>query len=132
MITSLISGLLNTFGLDWMGFSPLTACINLYVFLCGVLTLFLEYKDHPATRDVKNMIRAQVIHVSYALCTFILSPFALSVVTHCCSLIYILHCCLSSITNIVSLLSFTVVFSRSALWSCLFLCVRRLIIGFQR
>ena len=61
--TSLISGLLNMCGLDWMGFSPLTACINLYVFLCGVLTLFLEYKDHPATRDVKNVIRAQVTHL---------------------------------------------------------------------
>ena len=61
MATSLISGLLNMVGADWMGFSPLTACINVYVFLFGVLTLFLEYKDHPATRDVKNVIRAQVI-----------------------------------------------------------------------
>ena len=72
MATTLVSGLLNMCGLDWMGFSPLTACINFYVFLFGLLTLFLEYKDHPATRDVKNVIRAQLffLEVPYGRACF--------------------------------------------------------------
>ena len=64
MGTSVLSGLLNVMGLAWMGFSPFTACVNVYVFICGLLTLFLEYKDHPATKDAKQVLRSQLFFLT--------------------------------------------------------------------
>lgn len=65
--TAMLSGLLNMMGLSLMGFSPFTACVNVYAFVCGVFTLILEYKDKADgtiltvfTGDVKYLIRTQV------------------------------------------------------------------------
>jgi hypothetical protein len=64
LATSLLSGLLNVLGLSLMGFSPFTACVNLYVFVGGLVTFFLEYKDHPATKGVKQLIRSHLFFLT--------------------------------------------------------------------
>ena len=65
--TAMLSGLLNMMGLSLMGFSPFTACVNVYAFVFGLFTLILEYKDKADgtfltvfTGDVKYLIRTQV------------------------------------------------------------------------
>jgi len=65
--TAMLSGLLNMMGSSLMGFSPFTACVNVYAFVYGVFTLILEYKDKADgtiltvfTGDVKYLIRTQV------------------------------------------------------------------------
>ena len=81
--TAMLSGLLNMMGLSLMGFSPFTACVNVYAFVFGLFTLILEYKDKADgtfltvfTGDVKYLIRTQVgPHPSLEPSQSLIAPF---------------------------------------------------------